>query len=169
MVLILLIIFVFVFAWSMVFLPTGIQRTSWNIISFIVIASTLIMIVLNDNYHWGMHQVTTTQSVRLLPLKSSQAALGIKKLGTGNEKIAVYRTVLKPKQIQHTSATATTTVTLKTGSPATVAIKTKRWRYSHLAEVWFSLGQPDGTLVTRHYNFTLPSNWHTVPVTAKTK
>ncbi|MFC6180185.1 DUF4811 domain-containing protein [Lactiplantibacillus daowaiensis] len=166
MILILLIVFVFIFSWLMIFVPTGPKRSIGNAISFIVIAGCLIAIVLNDNYHWGLHQVTTTKTETLLPLKSKAAALGVKKLGTGTEKVAVYRTTLQPKTVQHTSATLTTTASLKTGTTATVKTTTTRWRYrGHWAKVFFSLGQPDGKLAKRHYTFTLPKDWHTVTMT----
>jgi len=170
MILILLIIFVFVFSWSMIFLPHGVQRTSWNSLSFVIIAGALIMIVLNDNYHWGMHQVTTTQSTELLPLKSTKAALGVKQLGTGPEQVIVYRTATVPKKVQHTLAATTTTTQLKTGIQANVKIESTRWRYKdQLAKTFFSLGQPDGALVKRHYTFTRPRTWRTVLITTKAK
>ncbi|MFC6163664.1 DUF4811 domain-containing protein [Lactiplantibacillus dongliensis] len=170
MILILLIIFVFVFSWSMIFLPHGVPRTSWNSLSFVIIAGALMMIVLNNNYHWGMQQVTTTQSAKLLPLKSPKAALGVKQLGTGSEQIIVYRTMTKPSKLQHTSATTTTTIQLKSGIQANVKIESTRWRYKNqLAKTFFSLGQPDGALVKRHYTFTSPRAWHTILIPAKAK
>ena len=166
MILILLILFVFIFSWLMIFVPQGLNRSIGNTISFIVIAGCLIAIVLNDNYHWGMHQVTTTKTETLLPLKNQQTALGVKKLGTGSEKVVVYRTSVEPKKIQHTSATLTTTASLKTGTPATVKTVTTRWRYQgHWSEVFFGLGQKDGRLSKRHYTFTMPNTWRTIVIT----
>lgn len=58
MIIVLLILATFVFAGTMIFSPAGRNRLIAIIISGLIIATSLITLVLNDNYHWGMHEVT---------------------------------------------------------------------------------------------------------------
>jgi hypothetical protein len=85
MIIVLLILATFVFAGTMIFSPAGRNRLIAIIISGLIIATSLIALVLNDNYHWGMHEVTRTQIQDLAPLKSKQVALRVQQLGTGSE------------------------------------------------------------------------------------
>ncbi|WP_436705920.1 hypothetical protein [Lactiplantibacillus plantarum] len=51
MIIVLLILATFVFAGTMIFSPTGRNRLIAIIISGLIIATSLIALVLNDNYH----------------------------------------------------------------------------------------------------------------------
>ena len=167
MTLILLVLFVFIFSYLMIFKPNSLRRTIEILISFVVIAACLIGLVLNDNYHWGMHEVTTTKTVSLTPLESKRAAIGIRRLGTGSERVILYRNAAMPTKTTVTSTDKTTT-SIKNGATAQVQIKTMRWQYkNHWARVFFALGNHTSKLAQRHYAFTLPSTWHTVNVKAK--
>lgn len=162
MIISLLILATFVYAGFMIFSPAGFKRTLWIAVSFIVIAGSLIALILNDNYHWGMRQVSTTRVQKLAPLQSKQRALGIKRLGTGSERVILYRTASQPEKIQKTSTQSTTT-TLKTGQSAQVKITTTHWAYrNHLAKVCFSLGKDNHQFASRHYTFQYPTTWHTI-------
>ncbi|KZU49699.1 hypothetical protein Nizo2776_2033 [Lactiplantibacillus plantarum] len=86
MIIVLLILATFVFAGTMIFSTAGRNRLI-AIISGLIIAASLIALVLNDNYHWGKHEVTRTQIQDLAPLKSKQAALRVQQLGTGSERV----------------------------------------------------------------------------------
>lgn len=164
MMIIMLILATFVFAGAMIFGHTGLQRTLTVIISFAVIAVSLAALVLNDNYHWGMHQVKTTQIQDLTPLKTTQAALGIRKLGTGSEQLVVYRLKDQTKPVTTTAATTTKIKTI-TGQPAQVQITTTRWQYqNHFTKVLFSLGKDQAPVINRQYLFTIPKNWRSVSV-----
>ncbi|WP_048000449.1 DUF4811 domain-containing protein [Lactiplantibacillus herbarum] len=164
MIIVLLIIATFVFAGTMIFSPGGLGRTITVIISGLIIAISLAALMLNNNYHWGLHQVTTTRSQSLVPLKSPEAALGLKKLGTGSEHVIVYRVAGKSTSV-HTVAATTTKTKLTTGTPARVQIKTTRWRFqNHFTKLMFSLGNRSLPVVQRQYRFTIPKTWHVVTV-----
>jgi len=164
MIIVLLILATFVFAGMMIFSPGGTRRTVSVIISGLVIAFSLLALMLNNNYQWGLRKVTTTRSETLVPLKSPEAALGLKKLGSGSEHVIVYRVQGKTTST-HTVAATTTKTKLTTGTPAQVQIKTTRWRFqNHFTEVMFSLGNRSLPVVQRQYHFTVPQAWHVITI-----
>lgn len=162
MIIILLIFATFVFAGFMIFGHRGPLRTSFNVVSFIVIAGSLIALVGNDNYHWGMHQVTQTQIQNLSPVRSPQAALMVKRLGTGSERVVVYR-LADATKTRRTVADIHTTTKFVTGSPAQLQITTTSWQFrSHWSKLLFELGNRQTQVSHRQYLFTTPKNWQTV-------
>ncbi|AVK63658.1 DUF4811 domain-containing protein [Lactobacillus sp. CBA3606] len=164
MIIIGLILFVFIFSGLMIFRPNSLGRTIGITLSFLIIAGSLIALILNDNYHWGMVKVKTTQTVTLKPLRTKRLAVGIHQLGHGSERVLVYRTTLKPNQIQTTTTNATTTLT--TGATPHVQIATTRWQYRN---AWtrhlFELGKSKQPLASKQYTFNLPTNWHSFTLT----
>ncbi|MCT4458659.1 DUF4811 domain-containing protein [Lactiplantibacillus paraplantarum] len=164
MIIVLLILATFVFAGTMIFSPVGRNRLIAIIISGLIIAASLIALVLNDNYHWGMHEVTRTQIQDLAPLKSKQAALRVQQLGTESERVISYRVAAATK-VSHTVAATTTTTKLTSGAPAQIQIKTTTWQFkNHLTRVLFSLGNTKTKIVQRQYLFTIPRTWQVVTV-----
>ncbi|MGJ3816919.1 DUF4811 domain-containing protein [Lactiplantibacillus plantarum] len=164
MIIVLLILATLVFAGTMIFSPAGRNRLIAIIISGLIIAASLIALVLNDNYHWGMHEVTRTQIQDLAPLKSKQAALRVQQLGTGSERVISYRVAAATK-VSHTVTATTTTTKLTRGSPAQVQLKTTTWQFkNHLTHVLFSLGNTKTKIVQRQYLFTIPKTWQVVTV-----
>ncbi|MCG0574748.1 DUF4811 domain-containing protein [Lactiplantibacillus plantarum] len=163
MIIVLLILATFVFAGTMIFSTAGRNRLI-AIISGLIIAASLIALVLNDNYHWGKHEVTRTQIQDLAPLKSKQAALRVQQLGTGSERVISYRVAAATK-VSHTVTATTTTTKLTSGSPAQVQLKTTTWQFkNHLTHVLFSLGNTKTKIVQRQYLFTIPKTWQVVTV-----
>ena len=156
MIIVLLILATFVFAGAMIFATT--------LISGLIIAGGLGALILNDNYHWGMHQVTQTQIQDLTPLQSKRAALRVQQLGTGSERVIAYR-VKSATNASRTVAATTTTTKLTTGTPAQVQIRTTTWQFkNHWARVLFSLGNTKTKVVARQYLFTIPKTWQVVTV-----
>lgn len=115
MIIVLLILATFVFAGAMIFARAGRTRVLTTLISGLIIAGGLGALILNDNYHWGMHQVTQTQIQDLAPLQSKRAALRVQQLGTGSERVIAYR-VASATKASRTVAATTTTTKLTTGS-----------------------------------------------------
>ncbi|MBQ0837604.1 DUF4811 domain-containing protein [Lactiplantibacillus pentosus] len=164
MIIVLLIIATFVFAGAMIFARAGRARILTTLISGLVIAGGLGALILNDNYHWGMHQVTQTQIQDLTPLQSKRAALRVQQLGTGSERVIAYR-VKSATNASRTVAATTTTTKLTTGTPAQVQIRTTTWQFkNHWARVLFSLGNTKTKVVARQYLFTIPKTWQVVTV-----
>lgn len=164
MMIIILILATFVFSGLMIFARANWQRTTGIIVSFIIIAASLSALVLNDNYHWGMQKVTTTQIQDLAPLKGTRAALGVKKLGSGTERVLAYR-VKDAQKVSRTKAATTTTIKVLQGRPATVQITTTTWQYRHHSlKVLFSLGNHHSQVASRHYLFTIPKNWRMITI-----
>ncbi|EIW13090.1 hypothetical protein KCA1_2316 [Lactiplantibacillus pentosus KCA1] len=164
MIIVLLIIATFVFAGAMIFAQAGRARVLTTLISGLVIAGGLGALILNDNYHWGMHQVTQTQIQDLTPLQSKRAALRVQQLGTGSERVIAYR-VASATKASRTVAATTTTTKLTTGTPAQVQVRTTTWQFkNHWARVLFSLGNTKTKVVARQYLFTIPKTWQVVTV-----
>lgn len=162
MILILLVIATLVFSGAMIFGRNGLVRSLTVIVSFLVIAGGLIGLVGNDNYHWGMHQVTTTRIQDLTPVRSKQAALLIKPLGHGSERVVTYRVNGATKSSRTPSDTVTTTK-LTRGRNAQVQLATTRWQYdSDFMKKLFALGTGATEVVNRQFIFTIPTTWQTV-------
>lgn len=160
MIIVLLILATFVFAGAMIFARAGRARVLTTFISGLIIAGGLGALILNDNYHWGMHQVTQTQIQDLAPLQSKRAALRVQQLGTGSERVIAYRV----KSATKASRTVATTK-LTTGAPAQVQIRTTTWQFkNHWARVLFSLGNTKTKVVARQYLFTIPKTWQVITV-----
>ena len=164
MIIVLLILATFVFAGAMIFARAGRTRVLTTLISGLIIAGGLGALILNDNYHWGMHQVTRTQIQDLAPLQSKRAALRVQQLGTGSECVIAYR-VKSATKASRTVAATTTTTKLTTGAPAQVQIRTTTWQFkNHWARVLFSLGNTKTKVVARQYLFTIPKTWQVLTV-----
>ncbi|ASG80521.1 DUF4811 domain-containing protein [Lactiplantibacillus pentosus] len=164
MIIVLLILATFVFAGAMIFARAGRTRVLTTLISGLIIAGGLGALILNDNYHWGMHQVTQTQIQDLAPLQSKRAALRVQQLGTGSERVIAYR-VASATKASRTVAATTTTTKLTTGAPAQVQIRTTTWQFkNHWARVLFSLGNTKTKVVARQYLFTIPKTWQVLTV-----
>ncbi|MCM8609947.1 MULTISPECIES: DUF4811 domain-containing protein [Lactiplantibacillus] len=159
MIIVLLILATFVFAGAMIFARAGRTRVLTTLISGLIIAGGLGALILNDNYHWGMHQVTQTQIQDLAPLQSKRTALRVQQLGTGSERVK------GATKASRTVAATTTTTKLTTGVPAQVQIRTTTWQFkNHWARVLFSLGNTKTKVVARQYLFTIPKTWQVITV-----
>jgi len=163
MIISLLILATFIYAGVMIFMPNSFKRTLWIAVSFIVIAGSLVALILNDTDHLGMREASTTRTEKLIPLQSKQRSLGIKPLGTGSERVVLYRSTQTAKVQKTTTAATTTTIT--TGHSAQVKITTTHWIYrSHFDKLLFSLGKPSHQVARREYRFVLPATWQTATI-----
>lgn len=119
-------------------------------------------IVGNDRYHWGMEKQTksTTQ-----PLVSSSAEKGMnfllyKQLGTGSEKVYIYRTKETQKKV---SVTGTSSVTNKVKTVTTtpkLTVKTTRWIYKNdFYSLLFGISKNNQKYDSRVYTFEVGKDW----------
>ncbi|WP_047999679.1 DUF4811 domain-containing protein [Lactiplantibacillus herbarum] len=167
MILIVLFIGIVIFVCGLLFLETKMQRSIVGSIGFIILIASAALMLGNDNWHWGMHQGSTTKTVKIASVSTSKELSvlvyqPIKKAKT--ERVYVYTLKGQSKQ-RHTPASLKTTnrVTYRNVDQASMATKTTTWRYDN--SFWKFLFSWTGThheLVSRQVTFTLPKDWVTL-------
>lgn len=123
---------------------------------------SVVAIIGNDHYHWGMEKETKENSQ---PLVSSSAEKGMnlllyKQLGTGSEKVYIYRTKETQKKA---SVTGTDTVTNQVKTVMTtpkLKIKTTRWVYKNdFYSLLFGISKNNQKYDSRVYTFEVGKDW----------
>lgn len=168
MIIVILTLAIFVFSGSMIFMRRGLRRQLVNGLSLLVIVASIGLIIANDNHHFGMEKVSHTQTYTL---QSSVATPGIQlllyhKLGTGNERIYLYRTTHSTKLLK--TATHNSQVIVKQNTRrAQLQLRTTRWVYQNkLMTALFGITNENHQLANRHYQFNLPATWYVISTNA---
>ena len=108
-------------------------RTLWSLVSLVVLVLSIVSFVLHDNRHMGMKLETTNTTSSLVSPNKNLNVLVYKQLGSGSEKVYVYKTNPNAKKTTTTRLAANTKSTVKTttSTNATVVKHTKRWVYKN--------------------------------------
>ena len=67
-------------------------RTLWSLVSLVVLVLSIVSFVLHDNRHMGMKLETTNTTSSLVSPNKNLNVLVYKQLGSGSEKVYVYKT-----------------------------------------------------------------------------
>lgn len=169
MILILLLLGILLFIGGFLLLPTKRQRFVGGGLGFIVLVGAATLMIGNDNWHWGMHQETTTRTTNIASISpSKQVNLLVYQpiRQAKKERVYVYRLTNQKKQ-RHTAAsvTAYNQINYRDVSQAKLQTKTMRWHYNNA--LWrglFSWTGQHQTLVKRQNTFILPHSWTTLSV-----
>jgi len=171
MIIVILTLTVLLFSYSMVFLKRGLRRQIINALSLVAIVASIGLIAANDNNYLGMKKVSQTQTYTL---KSSVATPGTSlllyhKLGTGIDRIYLYRTTSATKLQKTTLADSRVSLQRNAQQPQ-LKVRTTRWVYQNkLAQALFSITGENGQLANRQYQFNLPANWQLLDTAAAAK
>ena len=133
----------------------------WAGMSLIILVASVTVFALHDVNHLGMKTVTTTQTVSLASVNPQANLLVYKQLGTGNEKVYVYKTDIHQKKTKHTwiDSKATTKLTQTTGD-AKVVIKTQKYVYANgFAKAMFGILGDNNETRHRSYDFQVNPTW----------
>lgn len=152
------------------------KRVGYTLMS-VFIALFLISIGLlvgNEYGHLGMEKVTTNKTIAIQTVKKGSNLLLYKKLGTGNEKVYVYRTpdTAKAKKPNTTKADINVTNKVKQGNfdSSKINQKTTRWEYKNgFYSFLFNLSNNDKEFVKQSNTFEIGSDWLVLSTTQANK
>lgn len=142
-------------------LPTIKHRFIYAFLALLVMVLMTSVIVLNDSYAFGM-KVEATKTTR--PLVSSTTeqldTLLYQPLGTGSERVYLYKTNVAQKKPQPTKTTDTSVKYHYTTKTPTVTITEERYVYQNKwSKFFFSILNNDKRLKHRTYDFAIEQNW----------
>lgn len=116
--------------------------------------------------HWGMELKTTTKTVKIKSVSDQLSLLTYQKLGTGSEKVYIYKDANNKQK--HTQTATNTTNKTKTisGTTAKLVVSEKRWEFKNSwYKTLFGVMDLAGRLDSRTNTFELPSSWYTMSTT----
>ena len=139
---------------------------------FIIAIACSLTLMLNDVSHLGMKEVQVTTTTKLQPTISPKKLpvnlLMYKQLGTGSEKIYLYKPTATTK-IHHTDAdVSTSTQVVQDAHAKTASVTVTKTEYRTKNVFWhvlyYGLGL-ENQVKQRHYQFTVPTSWKVVSAT----
>ncbi len=137
-------------------------RTLWSLVSLVVLVLSIVSFVLHDNRHMGMKLETTNTTSSLVSPNKNLNVLVYKQLGSGSEKVYVYKTDPNAKKTTTTRLAANTKSTVKTttSTNATVVKHTKRWVYKNgFSKLMFGILGDDNEVDQVTYTFNINDQW----------
>lgn len=137
-------------------------RTLWSLVSLVVLVLSIVSFVLHDNRHMGMKLETTNTTSSLVSPNKNLNVLVYKQLGSGSEKVYVYKTDPNAKKTTTTRLAANTKSTVKTttSTNATVVKHTKRWVYKNgFSKLMFGILGNDNEVDQVTYTFNINDQW----------
>ncbi|QIL50380.1 DUF4811 domain-containing protein [Weissella coleopterorum] len=172
MIFILIILAIFVF-YAFVVLKKPMARWIFGFIGIILLMGAVGLTTLNFHQHWGMKQVTTTETKQIYsagPATSPVKLVLTKQIGTkANNYVMMYRDheddkeatahFVPNKKKMNTFIHSTAKYQVKDTQNATVTLKETRWRWnSDLAKLLFDFAGMDGSLQKKEAIVTVPKN-----------
>ncbi|WP_125580795.1 DUF4811 domain-containing protein [Levilactobacillus cerevisiae] len=167
MILICLLLGIVLFIVGFLLLPTKRQRFIGGGLGLLLLVAMATLMIGNDNWHWGMHQVTTTTTVKIASISPSNKVnlLVYQPIRQANkERVYVYQLAGQTAQ-RHTAASVKlrNRVRYQAVRQAKLTTATTRWTYNNDAWRWlFSWTGQHHNLVRRQNTFTLPTSWSTL-------
>ncbi|MFB9769800.1 DUF4811 domain-containing protein [Lactiplantibacillus modestisalitolerans] len=157
------------FILGLLLMPTHRSQLTVGGISLVVLVGAAILMIGNDQWHWGMHCEKTTHVTALQPTISNPNVnflLYSPVKQAEHEKVYVYRRADHQKQL-HTAASLKTTnrVTRTHRQSARLLTIQHRWAYNN--HWWRTLFRGTGhhNLLIRETNtFEIPANWSVLSV-----
>ncbi|WP_350342245.1 DUF4811 domain-containing protein [Limosilactobacillus fermentum] len=137
-------------------------RMLWSLVSLVVLVLSIVSFVLHDNRHMGMKLETTNTTSSLVSPNKNLNVLVYKQLGSGSEKVYVYKTDPNAKKTTTTRLAANTKSTVKTttSTNATVVKHTKRWVYKNgFSKLMFGILGDDNEVDQVTYTFNINDQW----------
>ena len=132
----------------------------WSILSLVVLIASVAAFALHDVNNLGMKTETTTKTVQHASNSKTANLLVYKQLGTGSEKVYVYKTTNNSKK-HHTwvDKDAKVKVSTTTGA-AKLVIKKQQYVYKNgFSKLMFGVLGDNKETKQISYNFKLNSTW----------
>ena len=167
MILVILFVGIALFIGGFLMLPNRISRFLGGGLGLLITLGAAVLLLGNDNHHWGMRQVTTT---RTTPVTSIAATKQLKVLvyqplkQSKQEQVYVYKTPKTDRQ-QTTAASLKTTNRVVIGQTTTARLVTKTTSWQYRSGFWQTLFAHTGKhheLIAQKNTFDLPRDWVTL-------
>ncbi|MFK5676299.1 DUF4811 domain-containing protein [Ligilactobacillus sp. LYQ60] len=138
---------------------------------FLIAVACSLILMLNDVSHLGMKEVAVTTTTKLQPTinpkKLPVNLLMYKQLGTGSEKVYLYKPAVTTK-VSHTDAdVSASTQVIHSSRAKTATVTITKTKYQAKNSFWrvlyYGLGL-ENQVKQRHYRFTIPVSWQIVSV-----
>lgn len=165
MILLILFFGAILFAASMIFMNKGLNKNIWVTIGIFITIGSLVLITLNYTHHLGM-KIKTTQTTE--PLASSidqPKVLAYRRLGTGHERIYLYRTNPLATKLTKTNPAKDSVIIKKDQQRAQLIISSHEYVYRNEEyRLLFSLGEQNHQHINNTYQFNLTPNWKVISI-----
>lgn len=163
--------------YSVAMIKKPVLRISMTTIGLLLLVGAVGLTTLNFNQHWGMKEVTTTQTRAIYSAAPAQSPVKMvikKELGTkADNYVLVYRDhaddqeakahFIPDKDDMNKLVHSSATYRVADVDEATVTTKVTRWRFdSDLAKYLFSFAGMDGSLARQSSVVTVPKEGWTV-------
>lgn len=162
MILAILVIAAFCFFLAAVLAPKGQARTAWMGILGLILVLSALAIAFNDASHFGLTETTRTTTQRIVGVKGDRVI--VKPVGTnGKNHVVAYRANPLSKKVSIVKPNTTTTVTVKRGAKAQLAITNRSLHYKNTFYAFlFAWSGQNHLSLHRTYTFTIPTSWQIV-------
>lgn len=137
-------------------------QTIVSLIFGVIFSLSLLLMVLNVAYHYGMEQVTKTKVVSLVSSGTVKGPdmLLYEPLGNGKETVYLYKTSQQQKKPESTGTSYVTNTLSKGGKEAQLTIHRTVWEYKTTGfKRLFDLGKNDQEFVKETNQFVVPNDW----------
>lgn len=137
-------------------------RTLWSLLSLAVLVVSIGSFVMYDNAHLGMKVQTKSATTPLVSPSKDLNVLTYKQLGTGSERIFIYRTDPAGKVLTTRADTNVTTKVKQVGAttPATITTTTQHYVCANgFSRLMFGILGGDGTVKHVTYTFRVNDQW----------
>ncbi|MFC6206867.1 DUF4811 domain-containing protein [Levilactobacillus tongjiangensis] len=165
MILILLFVGIFVFIGGLLLMPTKATRLITGAIGLLLLSTMAILMIGNDNWHWGMHQTTTTSTVNIRSM-SPDKRLGLLVYQpirqSKDERVYVYKDANAAQQHTTASLKISNHVSFKSTKQAQLTTKRTYWAYNQHWQWLFKWTGSRHKLIRRQNTFVLPETWTTL-------
>ncbi|MHC3376149.1 DUF4811 domain-containing protein [Ligilactobacillus equi] len=137
-------------------------KAIYIIISLLLLGGSVLAIVANDNYHYGMKVTESKTTQKLVSTSDKLNILVYQKLGSaGKEKLFIYKTSPNQKKALTTKADLKVKSQVKTTTKdAYVEIKTEKYVYKNqLSRLFFSILGDNHRTKAKKYTFYTNREW----------
>lgn len=166
MILILIVLSVLGFALLNVFAKKSWQ-TAVSLVLGVVFVGSLVALMANLTYHFGMEKEVTSKTTALVSSGDSDAfdLLLYQPLGDGTEKVYLYKTDSAQEEPKQTGTDKVTNVVETGADSAQLTTDTTRWVYQNdVYRFLFGIADNDGEYVERTNTFAVPDAWEVLSV-----
>ncbi|MGX6970813.1 DUF4811 domain-containing protein [Vagococcus bubulae] len=162
MIVVLVILSALLFAFTFIFAKSTWQYTLTAIFGILFIGSIALM-EMNYSHHFGMKKEYTLKEVSIVSLADSDQLnlLLYQPLGTGEEKVYLYKTKPSQKKVTQTGTNhVTNTVKTSDNNQAILKSNTTRWVYKNsMYQLLFGISGNNKEYISRENTFYIPKDW----------
>lgn len=137
-------------------------QTGVSLVFIALFFVSLILVVANDHYHFGMKKQTseTTQTLVSSTPNAQANMLLYQPLGNGTEKVYLYRTNESQKKPQPTGTDSVTNRVEKNSTKNELTTKKTYWVYKNDAmKLWFNWSSKNKQFIREQNTFHVTSDW----------